>query len=142
MRSLSVLAVLLAIIAIGETCHIIMKFKSETRNKFRVQVVVPALNQQSERILFTEPGEKKITASFFLKLFQVFGTFQIKGENCNKEHWVVRTWKQDGEGNWVNAKEVKAKFDGRGWIRTIIGDDYSPFFMDRSGILCSEGFCG
>uniref|UniRef100_A0AC34RGF4 Uncharacterized protein n=1 Tax=Panagrolaimus sp. JU765 TaxID=591449 RepID=A0AC34RGF4_9BILA len=127
MRSLSVLAVLLAIIAIGETCHIIMKFKSETRNKFRVQVVVPALNQQSERILFTEPGEKKIT---------------IKGENCNKEHWVVRTWKQDGEGNWVNAKEVKAKFDGRGWIRTIIGDDYSPFFMDRSGILCSEGFCG
>uniref|UniRef100_A0AC35GP75 Uncharacterized protein n=1 Tax=Panagrolaimus sp. PS1159 TaxID=55785 RepID=A0AC35GP75_9BILA len=110
-----------------DACQVTVKLRSKTNHKFRVQVYVPSIEQKSEKILFTKPGDKKIT---------------VTGENCTSLPWVVRTWKQNEQGEWIHAKEVKAKLDGRGWLRVIVGDDYMPFFMDRSGVSCSEGFCG
>ena len=56
---------------------------------------------------------------------------QIEGENCLEKKWIVRTWKPDGEGGWVGAKQEQAFIDGNGWLRIVVGDDLRPQMTDR-----------
>ena len=68
MKSVTLFTILAIFLVSSECCQIIVKIRSNTHNKFKIQVVVPAIDQQSEKILFTKPEEKKITVSYFHKL--------------------------------------------------------------------------
>ena len=48
-----------------ETCKITIKLKSQTKEKFKIQVLVPSVKQKSERLLFTGPEEKKLQVVIF-----------------------------------------------------------------------------
>ncbi|KAH7726815.1 putative immunogenic protein NIP-3 [Aphelenchoides avenae] len=78
--------------------------------------------------MFDGPGEKRV---------------KIAGEDCMAKKWVVKTWKQTEDGEWVHAKTSSAKFDGSGWMRIIVEDNLMPWVNDRMGVLCAEGnLCG
>ncbi|KAI1728373.1 putative immunogenic protein NIP-3 [Ditylenchus destructor] len=103
--------------------------RQRKRNVFkRIQVFIPSIKQKTERVSFEGPEEKKV---------------MISGENCLGKKWVVRTWKPDGKGDWVGAKQESAKIDGMGWMRIIVDDNLLPRIHDRMAIFCSEGeLCG
>uniref|UniRef100_A0A7E4UMA3 Lysozyme inhibitor n=1 Tax=Panagrellus redivivus TaxID=6233 RepID=A0A7E4UMA3_PANRE len=118
---------MLGLLVAAEACQITFKIKSTTKKPFQIQIYAAALEEKTERITFEKPGERHVT---------------ISGDNCNSKPFVVRTWNKDDKGNWVAAKSSKATLDGRGWLRVIVGNDLSPFFMDRNSIVCSGGLCG
>uniref|UniRef100_A0A914C597 Uncharacterized protein n=1 Tax=Acrobeloides nanus TaxID=290746 RepID=A0A914C597_9BILA len=129
--SISAILIILSFLVLLDACKITVKLKSRTRNKFQIQIFVPALKQKTEKVTFERPGEKKV---------------QVEGLECWKEHWLIRTWKLDADGNWVHAlpddKELKVKLEGNGWLRIMIDDDLKPWINERNGIFCSEGMCG
>uniref|UniRef100_A0A914LIU6 Uncharacterized protein n=1 Tax=Meloidogyne incognita TaxID=6306 RepID=A0A914LIU6_MELIC len=129
MNSLSIIFLFILILTnYCDSCKITIKLKSQTKSKFKIQILVPSVKQKSERLLFTGPEEKKL---------------QIDGENCLSKKWIVRTWKPDSSSGWVIAKEDSAFIDGMGWVRIIIGDDLRPQMKDRLSVFCSESpLCG
>ncbi|KAF7639831.1 hypothetical protein Mgra_00000751, partial [Meloidogyne graminicola] len=109
---------------------ITIKLKSQTKEKFKIQILVPSVKQKSERLLFTGPEEKKL---------------QIDGDNCLTKKWIVRTWKQDNSStsSWVLAKEEGAFIDGMGWVRIVVDNELRPRMTDRLSVFCSESpLCG
>jgi len=110
-------------------CKIMVKVRSQTKNKFQLQIFIPSIQAKSERVTFTEPEEKKI---------------EVAGENCAEKKWVFRTWKPDGAGDWIGAKQDEARVDGNGWVRLVVDDELRPRFMDRLGVACGESqwLCG
>jgi hypothetical protein len=54
------LCLFIIIFTLGEACKITVKLKSNTKEKFRIQIFVPSVEQKSEKVLFTGPEEKKL----------------------------------------------------------------------------------
>uniref|UniRef100_A0AAF5DPM5 Uncharacterized protein n=1 Tax=Strongyloides stercoralis TaxID=6248 RepID=A0AAF5DPM5_STRER len=38
-------------------------------------------------------------------------------------------------------RSLETKFNGNGYVRIMVGDDFRPWVNDRRGIHCSEGAC-
>ena len=49
----------------ANACKITIKLKSNTKEKFRIQVFVPSVKQKSEKVLFTGPDEKKLQVGIY-----------------------------------------------------------------------------
>lgn len=63
---------LLAIIIATESCKITIKIKSQTKNKFRIQVFIPSIKQKTERVSFEGPEEKKVmVCEFFIQFHYI-----------------------------------------------------------------------
>uniref|UniRef100_A0A0N4ZUP3 Lipoprotein n=1 Tax=Parastrongyloides trichosuri TaxID=131310 RepID=A0A0N4ZUP3_PARTI len=108
-------------------CNIKLKVTSETENVFKFQVTVPSIEYESEPLTFEKNDTKLLV---------------IKGKNCNSKKWKIQTWKKDEEtGAFIKAKSFEAKFEGTGYMRMMVGDNYTPWINDREGIFCSEGQC-
>jgi|EndMetStandDraft_8_1072994.scaffolds.fasta_scaffold1357120_1 hypothetical protein len=59
--------------------------------------------------------------------------------------WVVKTWKQNDDGNWVPASKTSGKLGGVGTFRILVEDSLVPHGNDRMGVACSESdgpLCG
>lgn len=109
-------------------CNIKLNITSATEKEFRLQVTVPSIKYKSEHLRFK--GKK---ASQLLN---------IKGKNCAKKKWKIQTWKKNEKGDtFVTARSLEAKFNGNGYMRIMVGDDFRPWVNDRKGIHCSEGLC-
>uniref|UniRef100_A0A0K0G1W6 Lipoprotein n=1 Tax=Strongyloides venezuelensis TaxID=75913 RepID=A0A0K0G1W6_STRVS len=131
MKHSSIIFILISIgtiILLSHGCNIKLKVTSDTENEFKFMVTVPSIEYESEPLSFLKQKETKV--------------LHIKGKNCNQKKWKIQTWKRDEEtGTFVRAKNFEAKFDGNGYIRMMVGDDYRPWVNDREGIFCSEGQC-
>uniref|UniRef100_A0A0K0EJV4 Lipoprotein n=1 Tax=Strongyloides stercoralis TaxID=6248 RepID=A0A0K0EJV4_STRER len=109
-------------------CNIKLNVTSDTDNEFKLQVTVPSIEYESEPLTFEKQKDTKLLL--------------IKGKNCNRKKWKIQTWRKDEESTaFIRAKSLEAKFDGNGYMRVMVGDDYKPWVNDREGIFCSEGQC-
>ncbi|VDK79690.1 unnamed protein product [Litomosoides sigmodontis] len=107
-------------------CKIEVKMQSQTTQPFQMQIYVPAIKMKTERMTFNNKDEIR--------------TVLIKGENCDREHWIIKTWKKM-DNEWIPAKETKAKFEGYGSFGLSVKDDLSPSISNRFAVVCSEGNC-
>lgn len=57
---LGLLCLNLVFTSVEGACKITVKLKSNTKQKFRIQVFVPSVKQKSEKVLFIGPEEKKL----------------------------------------------------------------------------------
>jgi hypothetical protein len=57
----------------SDACKITIKLKSNTKEKFRIQVFVPSVKQKSEKVLFTGPDEKKLQVGYIGEEISLFG---------------------------------------------------------------------
>uniref|UniRef100_A0A8R1DI12 Uncharacterized protein n=1 Tax=Caenorhabditis japonica TaxID=281687 RepID=A0A8R1DI12_CAEJA len=131
MNSLQLL-LLAAIVGYASTqwnleCKIQVKFRNNSHQKVRVDLLIPSLSIMSDPVILTQYKQEK--------------NVNIKGKDCEKKHWVfmIYGWQNN---QWVLKKKTQAKFTGNGWFLTAVDEDYSLSILDRHGIACSEGYCG
>ncbi|KAI1721824.1 trypsin domain-containing protein [Ditylenchus destructor] len=109
-------------------CKILVKSQSVTNTPFKLQVVIPSINAETDLVLFDKPGQKNVL---------------IDGENCMAKHWKFITYKLAGNDEWVPAREGIAKLDGTGEVVVLVGDELLAKLGDRMGVACSESdICG
>ncbi|KAH7710147.1 putative immunogenic protein NIP-3 [Aphelenchoides avenae] len=113
-------AALCILIQVSEQCSIKVKVRSQTKNAFQIQILVPAIKRKTERVTFKHEGEKKV---------------HIQGENCMMKSWKFRTWRLNEDGDWVAAKETEAFLDGSGTIVVNVPDTLQPHLGGRFGVV-------
>ncbi|KAI1728731.1 trypsin domain-containing protein [Ditylenchus destructor] len=104
-------------------CKILVKSQSMTNTPFKLQVVIPSINAETDLVLFDKPSQKNVL---------------IDGENCMAKHWKFITYKLAGNDEWVPAREGIAKLDGTGEVVVQVGDELLAKLGDRMGVACSE----
>uniref|UniRef100_A0AC35TTP7 Tudor-knot domain-containing protein n=1 Tax=Rhabditophanes sp. KR3021 TaxID=114890 RepID=A0AC35TTP7_9BILA len=115
-------------IVIIDACKILVKLKSDTTKKFKLQLTVPSISYESEPLTFDKKG--------------VVQSLKVKGPVCNLKKWTFQTFKHDEETDaWIKAEKLEAKIEGDGWMTVLVGKDYKPWINDRNQIFCSEGQC-
>nr|AAF64253.1 novel immunogenic protein NIP-3 [Onchocerca volvulus] len=107
-------------------CKIKIKMRSKTNHPFRMQVLVPAIKMKTERMIFNKMNDVR--------------TVTVRGEHCNRKHWIIKTWERKGN-KWIPAKESKAKIEGIGSFGITVNDDMIPRMDNAFAILCTEGNC-
>uniref|UniRef100_A0A0R3RRI8 Lipoprotein n=1 Tax=Elaeophora elaphi TaxID=1147741 RepID=A0A0R3RRI8_9BILA len=122
---ITVITLLTSILSIT-ACKIKVKMQSKTDMPFQMQIYVPAIKMKTERVTFKTKDEIR--------------TALIKGEDCDRKHWIIKTWKKVDD-SWIPAKETKAKFEGYGSFGVSVNDDLLPRIMNRFAVACSEGSC-
>ncbi|CAJ0953849.1 unnamed protein product, partial [Mesorhabditis belari] len=133
MNSLSIFSLFLFILfcEAQTNCKLNVKFRSKTSKPVQVDMIIPGALIKMEPFVMSRMNQNK--------------SVMVKGDGCEKKHWVVRTWKEDEEeeSGWKLAKKIQMRLYGNGgWIRILIEDDYTPRLMDRMGVICSDGACG
>ncbi|KAI1721823.1 putative immunogenic protein NIP-3 [Ditylenchus destructor] len=121
--------VLLAILnKASDACRVLIKAQSVTNTPFKLQILIPAINAETEQVFFEKPSRKKV---------------MIDGPDCMAQHWKFITFKTDEAGNWIPAKEGTARLDGMGEIMVNVDEDLLPHIGERLGVACSESvICG
>ncbi|CAB3401111.1 unnamed protein product [Caenorhabditis bovis] len=109
-------------------CKIKVKFRQDSHQKVRIDLLIPSLSIMSDPVILDEFKEEKHV--------------NIKGKNCERKHWVFMIYGEDEHGNWVLKKKHKAKFTGHGWFLVSMAENYEFQILDRMGVMCSEGMCG
>ncbi|MFH4973762.1 hypothetical protein AB6A40_000471 [Gnathostoma spinigerum] len=110
----------------SECCHLTVKIRSLTDKPFLFQIIVPAIRKKTNLLKFTKRNEERITV--------------IKGENCNAQHWIFRTWRYEDDKP-IPVHENRVKIEGTGYYQINIWDDVRVHGADRDSIFCSEGIC-
>uniref|UniRef100_A0AAF5DQX2 Uncharacterized protein n=1 Tax=Strongyloides stercoralis TaxID=6248 RepID=A0AAF5DQX2_STRER len=111
-----------SVIFFSHGCNVKLNITNGTEKKFQLQVTALSIKYKNLK--------KKKTTQL------------LNGKNCAQKKWIIQMWKKNEKGDtYVTARSLEAKFNGNGYMRIMIGDDFRPWVNDRKGIHCSEGLC-